>query len=140
MAQQNAIRYHSGFSPVDILLDGGLKRGFVLELSGPPGTCKESLALGMVQAFAKNNQNVLFVGDAPAPSSPRQYSDMILFMTLHTLPDLMVFLHKLPWYLDEHPRVVVTTQLSTKLLNVDGSPATFDTGARAIMMPQPCTS
>ncbi|KAJ7649315.1 hypothetical protein B0H17DRAFT_1270772 [Mycena rosella] len=32
--------------------------------------------------------------------------------------------------------VVVTTQLATKLLAADGSPATFDTGARAVMVPQ----
>ncbi|KAJ7118672.1 P-loop containing nucleoside triphosphate hydrolase protein [Mycena crocata] len=32
--------------------------------------------------------------------------------------------------------VVVTSQLATKLLAADGSPATFDTGARAVMVPQ----
>lgn len=33
-------------------------------------------------------------------------------------------------------QVVVTSQLATKLLAADGSPATFDTGARAVMVPQ----
>lgn len=33
-------------------------------------------------------------------------------------------------------KVLVITQLSTKLLNVDGTPASFDTGSRAIMVPQ----
>ncbi|KAI0743189.1 hypothetical protein BC629DRAFT_1708350 [Irpex lacteus] len=33
--------------------------------------------------------------------------------------------------------VLITTQLSTKLLNADGTPASFDTGSRAIMVPQP---
>jgi len=32
--------------------------------------------------------------------------------------------------------VVITSQLATKMLNRDGSPSNFDTGARAIMAPQ----
>lgn len=161
MVQYHATMYNTGFTPIDKLLDGGLKRGFVLELSSPPGTCKESLTLGMARAFVDNNQGVLFVGElyaplcfsssgrlnftlhtryakydygqpatrrscklvrgpdmfraedydgdclySPSTSSPeRKYMDMILHTTLHTLPDLMIFLHKLPWYLDEYPRV-----------------------------------
>lgn len=62
MAQYNATKYQTRCSPIDNLLDGGLKRGFVLELSGPPGTCKENLTLGVVQEFIDNNQGVLFVG------------------------------------------------------------------------------
>ena len=33
-------------------------------------------------------------------------------------------------------QVVITTQLATKLVNADGSPANFDTGVRAVMVPQ----
>ena len=31
---------------------------------------------------------------------------------------------------------MITTQLATKLLNPDGSPASFDSGSRAILVPQ----
>ena len=33
-------------------------------------------------------------------------------------------------------QIVVTTQLATKLLNPDGSPASFDSGSRAVLVPQ----
>ena len=36
--------------------------------------------------------------------------------------------------LDE--QVVITNQLATKLLTPDGSPANFDTGSRAVLVPQ----
>ncbi|GJE94807.1 hypothetical protein PsYK624_109810 [Phanerochaete sordida] len=198
MAQSTSTKYCTGCAPIDAILDDGLKKGFVLEVSGPPGSCKESVALGMARTFLDDNQDVLFVDmqnmttasqvldfvtkSASSSSSTRRYADMVFHTTLHTISDLMVFLHKLPWYLKEHPRlgllvlnslwypfqstaglsysarsavldrtretlaqacattglsVIITTQLSTKLLNADGSPATFDTGARAVMVPQP---
>ena len=36
--------------------------------------------------------------------------------------------------LDE--QVVITNQMATKLLTPDGSPASFDTGSRAVLVPQ----
>ena len=33
-------------------------------------------------------------------------------------------------------QVVITTQLSTKFLNPDGTPASYDSGSRAILVPQ----
>lgn len=33
-------------------------------------------------------------------------------------------------------QIVVTSQMATKMLNGDGSAATFDTGTKAVMMPQ----
>ncbi|SRR6266478_8234061 len=33
-------------------------------------------------------------------------------------------------------QIVITTQLATKLLNPDGSPASFDSGSRAVLVPQ----
>lgn len=37
-------------------------------------------------------------------------------------------------------KVVTTSQLSTKILNADGSPGSFDTGAKGVMVPQLGTS
>ncbi|KAG8216935.1 hypothetical protein J3R82DRAFT_7212 [Butyriboletus roseoflavus] len=33
-------------------------------------------------------------------------------------------------------QIIVTSQMATKMLSADGSAATFDTGAKAVMMPQ----
>lgn len=60
--QHNSVKCKTGCRPLDDLLEGGLKRGFVLELSGPPGTSKEALAIDMTRAFVEDGQGVLFVG------------------------------------------------------------------------------
>jgi RAD51-like protein 2 len=62
MVQHSSTQYKSGCQLVDDLLNGGLRRGCVLELSGPPGVCKENLALGMARSYIGNDQGILFVG------------------------------------------------------------------------------
>lgn len=47
---------------MDKLLSGGLPRGHILEISGPPGTPKEPLAVNIVKAFIEANEQVVFVG------------------------------------------------------------------------------
>ncbi|KII87852.1 hypothetical protein PLICRDRAFT_112094 [Plicaturopsis crispa FD-325 SS-3] len=179
--------------PVDALLSGGLTRGNILEISGPPGTPKEAIALNLVKSFVEADEEVLFI-DTQNMSSPASickifngtpFSDrckrLVHHANVHSLPDLMIFMHKLPAYLSAHPRtgllvvnsisfpfqssqtltpgarnsllarikqtftkacashvlsIVVTSQLATKLLNADGTPGNFDTGSRAVMVPQ----
>jgi RAD51-like protein 2 len=48
--------------PVDKLLCGGLARGQILEISGPPGTQKEHLAVNIVKSFIEAGEEVVFVG------------------------------------------------------------------------------
>lgn len=60
--------YGTKFSQLDTLLDGGLKQGFILELSGPPGCIKETLAVNVVGSFVGASKQVLFVGKI-SPSS-----------------------------------------------------------------------
>lgn len=48
--------------PIDSLLDGGLRRGHVLELLGPPGTPKTAIVLEMIRDFIENRQDVLIIG------------------------------------------------------------------------------
>ena len=48
--------------PIDNLLDGGLRRGHVLELLGPPGTPKTAVVLEMITDFIGNQQDVLIIG------------------------------------------------------------------------------
>jgi RAD51-like protein 2 len=47
---------------LDVVLDGGLKRGRILEISGPPGSPKEKLLIEIASVFAKA-EGVLFVGN-----------------------------------------------------------------------------
>lgn len=54
--------YSTHCPPIDKLLGGGLPRGHILEISGPPGTPKESIATNIVQSFVDLNLEVLFVG------------------------------------------------------------------------------
>ena len=48
---------------VNKILGCGLPRGHVLEISGPPGSFKESLALDFVRKFVEFDEDVIFVGD-----------------------------------------------------------------------------
>ena len=43
-------------------LQGGLPPGRILELSGPPGSCKEKIVLGMVKEYVKKDMAVLVAG------------------------------------------------------------------------------
>lgn len=50
------------YSPMDNLLGGGVRRGQVLEISGPPGSPKEALLLKVVSAFVELREEVVFLG------------------------------------------------------------------------------
>ena len=77
MMGNSAKRYSTSCAPLDQLLDGGLKCGHVLEISGPPGCGKEQLAARAIKSFVQAQEEVLFVGTASscsqsAPSFLRQ--------------------------------------------------------------------
>lgn len=55
-------RFSSSCIPLDKLLGGGLPSGHVLELSGPPGAAKETLAANFSSGAVSSNDQVLFVG------------------------------------------------------------------------------
>ncbi|GBE83784.1 DNA repair and recombination protein [Sparassis crispa] len=179
--------------PLDKLLDGGLKRGHILEISGPPGSAKETLAANIVRSFVSTGDEVLFIDmqNMMSPATlnrilhksyvPPEHRKLVHHLNLHSLPDLMIFLNNLPYYLGTHPKItllvlnslsfpfqsavglgiptrnallekvrqtlsktcassnltiVITSQLATKMLNPDGSAANFDTGSRAVIVPQ----
>lgn len=48
--------------PIDDLLGGGLRRGHVLELLGPPGTPKTAPVLEIIRDFIENREHVLIIG------------------------------------------------------------------------------
>ena len=55
-------QYSTGCPPLDRLLGGGLKRGFILEINGPPGSGKERIAANAIKGFVESKEQVLFVG------------------------------------------------------------------------------
>ncbi|KAH7923450.1 hypothetical protein BV22DRAFT_1015432 [Leucogyrophana mollusca] len=181
----------SNHPAVDKLLGGGLPRGHILEISGPPGCIKESIALDFVRSVVEADEEVIFVDmqnmTSPAAidkilrgssTAPPHYQDLVRYMRLHTLPDLMIFIYNLlselqpktgllvlnsiQFPFQSHPNlqpskrtalletirqtllqasasknlsIIITSQMSTKMLNTDGSPANFETGAKAVMVP-----
>lgn len=55
-------KFSTHWPPLDKLLDGGLTRGHILEVSGPPGSPKEDVAIDVATSFIEGGENVIFVG------------------------------------------------------------------------------
>ena len=54
---------YSSCDPIDTLLhSGGLRKGCILELGGPPGCPKERAALSILKNTVKKGEGVVFVG------------------------------------------------------------------------------
>ncbi|KAH7886993.1 hypothetical protein F5I97DRAFT_1807216 [Phlebopus sp. FC_14] len=189
MSRTNIVK--CSYPCVNKVLGGGLPRGHILEISGPPGCFKETLACDFARTFVEVEEEVIFTDmqnmtspeaicrifeNSPTPSD---YQALVSYTRLHTLPDLLVFLQNLLSFLrprtgllvlnsisfafQSHPdlmpsrktalldnirrdlleasvsrnlTIIITSQMATKILNADGSPATFDSGAKAVMAPQ----
>jgi len=112
----NTHRFSSHCTPIDKLLNGGLTKGHILEVSGPPGTLKEAVGVGFVRSFVERQEDVLFVDTQNmtgpqiliraldgSPELPSNYKSFIYHINIHTLCDFMMFIHNLPAYLDTHP-------------------------------------
>ncbi|KAG5727214.1 hypothetical protein E4T56_gene1410 [Termitomyces sp. T112] len=183
----------TGSRSADELLSGGLSSGQIIEISGPPGTPKEALAISIVKSFVEACQEVLFF-DCQHMSSPAtldrilgtlgttpDYLRLVHYSDITSLSELMVLIYNLPKLLESNPQasllvinsisfpfqarqdltisarnallekikqaftiavtghkltIVTTSQLSTKILNADGSTGSFDTGAKGILVPQ----
>ncbi|KAI0716782.1 P-loop containing nucleoside triphosphate hydrolase protein, partial [Earliella scabrosa] len=110
-------RYSTACPPLDRLLDGGLKRGSVLELNGPPGCGKEQIAAHAVKSFVEADQEVLFVDMqnmippatikrillSDGPTTQAGGLDLVHYLTLHTATEFVVFVRNLPAHLKAYP-------------------------------------
>ncbi|KAF8635473.1 hypothetical protein AX15_000446 [Amanita polypyramis BW_CC] len=183
-------RVSTKYNPMDKLLGGGVHRGQVLEISGPPGCPKEALLLKVVFSFVELGQEVIFVEtqNIVSPATirkalkqlPPNYLRLVRFLRIHSLADFMIFICGLVPLLEDHPAtgllavnsisylfqsnammtvstknmlldqvkqafskacalrqltIATTSQLATKMLKPDGSPGTFDDGAKGVMQP-----
>ncbi|KAI5122241.1 hypothetical protein M0805_007106 [Coniferiporia weirii] len=101
--------------PIDGVLGGdGLKRGCILELSGPPGSPKERAVLDLVRSVAMRGEEIIFMDaqNMALPSVLKQNLkdiasalDLIHYVKCYSLPVLVAFLHNLPALLEQHPKV-----------------------------------
>ncbi|PBK67468.1 hypothetical protein ARMSODRAFT_310420 [Armillaria solidipes] len=105
-------------APLDRLLSGGVSRGSVLEISGAPGTPKEILAVNIVASFVKAGERVLFVdlqnmtsavtlrrSLKKIPDIPTNFLELVSYMPMHTLSEVMKFMYNLSSYLRINPDV-----------------------------------
>ena len=69
---------------LDKALEGGISRGHVLEISGPPGSAKEQLLMNIVAAFIEVNEEVIFIGRYSTPPTRNPYK--LLFHYYLRLP------------------------------------------------------
>ncbi|KAK0452313.1 P-loop containing nucleoside triphosphate hydrolase protein [Armillaria borealis] len=107
-------------APLDRLLSGGVPRGSVLEISGAPGTPKEILAVNIMASFVKAGERVLFVdlqnmtsavtlrrSLKKIPSIPPNFLELVSYMPMHTLSEVMKFMYNLSSYLRVNPDVAL---------------------------------
>ncbi|KAJ8082820.1 hypothetical protein PM082_008676 [Marasmius tenuissimus] len=187
-------KFQTHFPALDKLLDGGISRGNILEISGPPGTPKAKIALGVTRSFLSAKEEVLFVEcqNMMRPSTIKEslgdipgHDKLVSYLRVPSLLDFMIFINNLGSYMLTNPAtsllvlnfisfpfqsttdlkssaktslfdqikqsllhncaahnltVVITSQLATKLFNVDGTPGNFDTGAKGVLVPQLASS
>ncbi|CAA7264278.1 unnamed protein product [Cyclocybe aegerita] len=113
-----ASRIPTGSSSLNKMLQGGLLRGHVLELSGPPGSPKERLSMSIASAFVNVGEEILFVDCQNMTSSSvlintlrkslKGRSDIqryVHYFCMHTLPELLFFVYQLPKLLALHSKI-----------------------------------
>jgi len=59
---QQSLRVKTKCAALDQILDGGLRRGHIMEISGPPGSPKDKLVINIISVFAEAEEDILFVG------------------------------------------------------------------------------
>ncbi|KAK0238050.1 P-loop containing nucleoside triphosphate hydrolase protein [Armillaria nabsnona] len=107
-------------APLDRLLSGGVSRGSVLEISGAPGTPKEILAVNIVASFVKAGERVLFVDIQNMtnavtlrrslkniPDIQTNFLELVSYVPMHTLSEVMKFMYNLSSYLRVNPEVAL---------------------------------
>ncbi|EIN08571.1 hypothetical protein PUNSTDRAFT_144104, partial [Punctularia strigosozonata HHB-11173 SS5] len=114
---QGDLKYSTGCPPVDRLLGGGLVRGGVVEVSGPPGSMKEHVSMGAMKGFVERGDGVIIVDtqNMLSPSTvmtslidahiPAESRSLVRYTRMHTLMDLLIFMSNLSTEITEHPEV-----------------------------------
>ncbi|KAK1217334.1 hypothetical protein PQX77_020015 [Marasmius sp. AFHP31] len=105
-------KFRTHFPALDKLLDGGISRGNILELSGPPGTPKAKIALGVTRSFLSAKEEVLFVEcqNMTRPSTIKEtlgdipgHDKLVSYLRIPSLLDFMIFINNLGSYMLTNP-------------------------------------
>ncbi|KAF5310793.1 hypothetical protein D9619_008069 [Psilocybe cf. subviscida] len=101
--------------PLDQILEGGLARDQVLDISGPPGSPRERIVKGIVSSYAAGGQEIIFLDcqnmvsvSSLMESVKDDALDLVYYTTAHTLPELLIFTQQLPKILKKLPRADVS--------------------------------
>ncbi|KAK0495982.1 P-loop containing nucleoside triphosphate hydrolase protein [Armillaria luteobubalina] len=87
-------------APLDRLLSGGIPRGYVLEISGAPGTPKEILAnMTSAMSLSRSLRKI--------PGLTTNLMELVSYMSIHTLSEVMKFMYNLSSYLRVNPDVAL---------------------------------
>ncbi|KAF9444623.1 hypothetical protein P691DRAFT_736197 [Macrolepiota fuliginosa MF-IS2] len=110
-------KFSTRWPPLDKLLDGGLMQGHILEVSGPPGSPKETIAIDIVTSFIEGGESVIFI-DSQNMTSPTNLRDRLSgcpasslrslhYSSILNATEMMVFLHSINNILDSMPKVAL---------------------------------
>ncbi|TFK38040.1 P-loop containing nucleoside triphosphate hydrolase protein [Crucibulum laeve] len=113
-------KFSTRFSGIDQLLGGGISLGQILEISGPPGCPKERVAINILTSFVEVGEHVIFVDcqnmTSPAtisqvlketPNMPHNCIQLVRYTKIQTLPELIMFMYKLPSLLASQPKTTL---------------------------------
>ncbi|KAK9325259.1 P-loop containing nucleoside triphosphate hydrolase protein [Lipomyces orientalis] len=112
-------KFSTGLPSLDMILRGGVTRGKVTELSGPPGSGKTSIALQVASSAIFSKANVLWIDTAskmPAsrllqslrrPLSRDDLNDRVSHLQLPSLASLLALFLRPPAYLSSHSLIVI---------------------------------
>ncbi|XP_006463214.1 hypothetical protein AGABI2DRAFT_186863 [Agaricus bisporus var. bisporus H97] len=142
---KSARTFSTHWEPLDELLEGGLVQGHILELSGPPGSPKENIAIDIVSSFLDAGEEVLFVDlilDSKSKAALLVLNSFSFPFSTVPSPHLKSrMLEQIKQILIKvtavrNLTVLVTCQMATKMLKDDGSAGSFDEGGKGMMVPQ----
>ncbi|KAJ3572288.1 hypothetical protein NP233_g3179 [Leucocoprinus birnbaumii] len=111
-------KFSTRWSPLDKLLNGGLVQGHVLEISGPPGTPKESVAVDITCSVLEAGEGVIFSATTRLPKHDFTFQtskpnlsgcssplSSLKFIRILNATELMVFLHSINTILESMPKM-----------------------------------
>ncbi|EIW78623.1 hypothetical protein CONPUDRAFT_156594 [Coniophora puteana RWD-64-598 SS2] len=103
---------------MDRLLPGGLSPGQIVEISGPPGTMKDSVGLEYVRSALTFGKEVIIIDlqnmiTAGILRNLFQigYNALIRYLHIGSLPELMVFLRNLPSYVGTNTALLMISSV-----------------------------
>jgi len=114
-----AVVYRTGSEAIDSLLDGGLAKGQLLEVCGPPACLKADIVHAIIKSAITNGDHIVVYGLRGEISLSRYKepqcnenitdsqlaSNVVHYVALSSVTDLIVALNRLAGWLAQHPKI-----------------------------------